>query len=75
MAYWLFQGNPKYYRVAEAIRDLNEMTWIVTRYARDIVAGNEALIWASGKDGGIYAMAEVTQPPQVIPIGLQERRY
>jgi len=72
MAYWLFQGNPKYYRVAEAIRDLNEMTWIVTRYARDIVAGDEALIWASGKDGGIYAMAEVTQPPRVIAEGAQE---
>jgi hypothetical protein len=25
MAYWLFQSNPKYYRILDAIQDLEQM--------------------------------------------------
>ena len=28
MAYWLFQGNPKYYRVIDGIRDFEQMPWL-----------------------------------------------
>ncbi|MBD1212311.1 MAG: EVE domain-containing protein, partial [Dolichospermum circinale Clear-D4] len=55
MAYWLFQGNPKYYRVLEAIKELKEIPWLVTRYAKDIAAGDGVIIWLSGSQGGIYA--------------------
>ena len=30
MAYWLFQGNPKYYRIMDGIRDFEQMLWSVT---------------------------------------------
>jgi hypothetical protein len=30
MAYWLFQGNPKYYRIMNGIRDFEQMLWSVT---------------------------------------------
>ncbi|WP_199306625.1 hypothetical protein [Anabaena sphaerica] len=36
MTYWLFQGNPKYYRIIDGIRDFEQMPWLVTRYAKDI---------------------------------------
>ncbi|MFN7515281.1 MAG: EVE domain-containing protein [Dolichospermum sp.] len=66
MAYWLFQGNPKYYRVLEAIKELKEIPWLVTRYAKDIAAGDGVIIWLSGSQGGIYATAEVIEPAQFL---------
>jgi len=28
MAYWLFQGNPKYYRILDGIRGFTQMPWL-----------------------------------------------
>ena len=66
MAFWLFQGNPQYYRVLDAIKELEQMPWLVTRYAKDIIPGDGVIIWISGKQGGIYATAEVIEPAQFI---------
>lgn len=75
MAYWLFQGNPKYYRVLDAIRDFDQMSWLVTRYAKDIAVGDGVLIWLAGKEAGIYALpkalgfaetAEVIEPARML---------
>lgn len=64
MAYWLFQGNPKYYRVLDAIRDLDTMPWRVTRYGAEMQSGDGVLVWLAGTDAGIYAIAEILEPPQ-----------
>ena len=74
MAYWLFQGNPKYYRVFDGIRDFEQMPWLVTRYGKDIAPGDGVLVWVSGKEAGIYAIAEVTEPAQVL-IKLPDCKY
>jgi predicted RNA-binding protein with PUA-like domain len=66
MAYWLFQGNPKYYRILDAIEALEEMPWLVTRYAKQIAVGDGVLVWMAGAESGIYAIAEITQPPQIL---------
>lgn len=66
MAYWLFQGNPKYYRVLDAIRDFGEMPWLVTRYAKEMKVGDEVLIWLAGADAGIYAMGQIQNEPQIL---------
>jgi predicted RNA-binding protein with PUA-like domain len=66
VAYWLFQGNPKYYRVIDAIRDFEQMPWLVTRYAKEIAVGDGVLIWLAGKDSGIYAIAEVIEPAKML---------
>lgn len=66
MAYWLFQSNPKYYRILDAIRDLEEMPWLVTRYRKQIAVGDGVLVWMSGEKAGIYAIAEIVSPPQVL---------
>lgn len=66
MAYWLFQGNPNYYRILEAIEALEEMPWLVTRYAKEIAVGDGVLVWMAGSDAGIYAIAEIVQPPQIL---------
>ena len=74
MTYWLFQGNPKYYRVIDGIRDFEQMPWLVTRYAKDIAPGDGVLVWVSGKEAGIYALAQVTEPAQVLS-QLPDRKY
>lgn len=74
MAYWLFQGNPKYYRIIDGIRDFEKMPWLVTRYAKDIALGDGVLVWVSGKEAGIYALAEVTEPAQVLS-KLPDQKY
>ncbi len=66
MAYWLFQGNPKYYRVIEALRDFEAMPWLVTRYAKDMSVGDGVLIWIAGADSGIYAVGQIEKPPAVL---------
>lgn len=60
MSYWLFQGNPKYYRILEAIRDLEQIPWLVTRYAKDIAVGDGVLVWVCGeKRGYMRSMCEI----------------
>lgn len=66
MTYWLFQGNPKYYRVIDAIQELETMPWLVTRYKEDIKTGDGVLIWVAGENAGIYAIAEILEPPAIL---------
>ncbi|MFN9173855.1 MAG: EVE domain-containing protein [Synechocystis sp.] len=67
MAYWLFQGNPKYYRILDALGDREELPWLVTRYAQEIQIGDGVLVWMAGADAGIYAIAEVVKAPEIYP--------
>lgn len=66
MAYWLFQANPTYYRILDAIRDLDTMPWLVTRYKSLIQPGDGVLIWVAGSNAGVYAIATVMHPPEVL---------
>ncbi|MBD2428114.1 EVE domain-containing protein [Phormidium sp. FACHB-1136] len=67
MAYWLFQGNPKYYRILDGIRDFTQMPWLVTRYAKEMQPGDGVLIWMAGPGAGIYAIAEIIDTPKPMP--------
>jgi predicted RNA-binding protein with PUA-like domain len=62
MAYWLFQGNPKYYRLDEAIADFSEMYWTMGRYGKEVAPGDGVLIWRAGAAAGIVAIAEILTP-------------
>ncbi|MCT7953531.1 EVE domain-containing protein [Ancylothrix sp. C2] len=48
MAHWLFQGNPKYYRLRDVIRDSEQMPWLVTRYSKGMAVGDAVLSWQAG---------------------------
>lgn len=64
MVSWLFQANPKYSQILEAIQKLDRIYWLVTRYTEEIAPGDRVLIWIAGKQAGIYALAEVEAAPQ-----------
>jgi predicted RNA-binding protein with PUA-like domain len=48
----------------DGIRDFEQMSWLVTRYTKDIVSGDGVLIWVSGEQAGIYAIAEIIESPK-----------
>jgi predicted RNA-binding protein with PUA-like domain len=64
MKSWLFQANPKYSQILEAIQERDGIYWLVTRYDKEIVPGDKVLIWIAGKQAGIYAIAEVAEAPK-----------
>lgn len=64
MVFWLFQANPKYSQILEAIQTLDGIYWLVTRYNKEISPGDRVLVWIAGKQAGIYAIAEVEEAPQ-----------
>ena len=58
---WLFQANPKYYRILEALQGLDQLAFLTNRYKDTIAVGDVVLLWMSGKHAGIYAQARVAE--------------
>jgi len=63
MSYWIFQADPKRYRLLDALAELDEILWEVNQHAREIHTGDSVLIWQAGANAGIYALAEVASEP------------
>ena len=62
---WIFQGNPKYYDVIGAVEALDEITWAVNQYPKQIKKDDKAYIWVSGSDGGIIASGTILCDPEM----------
>lgn len=62
---WIFQGNPKYYDVIGAVESLNELTWAVNQYQKQIKHGDKAYVWLSGAEGGIIASGTILCDPEL----------
>jgi predicted RNA-binding protein with PUA-like domain len=59
--HWLLQGNPKRYRVLDAIEDSAPLAnWSVGRYRDEFQAGDDIVLWISGKEAGVYGFGRVT---------------
>lgn len=56
---WIFQANPKYFYIFEALQKVDRITFRVTRHRERIAAGDETFLWISGKQAGIYAKAHI----------------
>jgi hypothetical protein len=75
---WIFQANPTRFDILNALADpkvTSGFHWHVQRYRREIKPGDTALIWLSGRDGGIYAIAEVVSEPHLLFEPSYESRY
>lgn len=66
MSYWLFQGNPNYYRLIEGIREHERLSWSVSRCGEQMIMGEGVLIWLSAPSPGIYAIAQIVEPPEIL---------
>ena len=47
MSSWIFQGRPATFRVDDAIRDLDRITWAVRKYHARMRPGDTVFIWKS----------------------------
>ena len=60
--YWVFQANPVYYRVIDALKDGALKTWTVTAHKDEIAIGDKVILWVTGENPGCYALCKVTSP-------------
>lgn len=58
--YWIFQGNPDLYDISGAIQNGQLTNWSVKAHKSKITEGDKVIIWATGKESGVYALAEVS---------------
>ena len=52
-----------------------EKHWFVNQYKNEISIGDIGLIWLSGREGGIYAVAEITSNPEILVASEKEEKY
>lgn len=65
MAYWIFQANPKKYRLVDALTQLDDIHWQVNQHVSEIHPGDGVLIWKAGDNAGVYAVGEVQSEPSM----------
>jgi len=75
---WIFQGNPNRYDILNALNDKeigNTIHWLVKQNRNNIHKGHIVLIWMSGKESGIYAVARVECEPSLMNENQPEKKY
>ncbi len=75
---WIFQANPNIYDVMNALDDDeigNLMHWTVNQNAKKIHKGHLVLLWMSGPEAGIYALARVESEPGFMKEIPSEKKY
>ncbi|MFK7933381.1 MAG: McrB family protein [Saprospiraceae bacterium] len=63
MNYWIFQTNPKIFRLQDALRVGAVETFSVTAHKKKITAGDKIILWEAGKQAGVYGLATVLAQP------------
>jgi len=75
---WIFQANPNRYDILNALADDDigtEKHWLVNQHKNEILKGDIGLIWLSGREGGIYAVVEITSNPEMLIATEKEEKY
>lgn len=75
---WIFQANPNRYDILNALADDGigiEKHWLVNQHKNEIIKGHIGLIWLSGREGGIYAVTEITSNPEFLIAPEKEEKY
>lgn len=72
---WLFQSNPVLYDLRGALRTLKEQVWSLSRYAKEVRAGDRVYLWEAGRDGGIAGVAEIAEPARLQAEPLEQHPF
>jgi len=74
---WVFQANPNRFDIFNALSDpeVQRHRWQVNQNINKIKKGDIALIWMSGKEAGIYAVAEIASDPSIMGEPPTEEKY
>lgn len=76
--YWIFQANPKTFRIFDWWDDHPNdqiINWSVRQYGDEIKKGDFVILWLSGTQSGIYAIAEVITNPYSKSYSNEEKKY
>lgn len=60
---WIFQANPDYYDIVEALKHLQKFCWTVNQHKTKVHAGDRVFLWVSGKQAGVIAMGTILSDP------------
>jgi len=79
MESWLFQANPKLYRVRLALHHFKRTsrltTWLVSAHKARIRAGDEVFFWEAGPQAGLVGWGEIQTEPAKIPLEEEELQF
>ncbi len=65
MSFWIFKCDPKRYRLSDRMADPNPtISWLVTRYKKQITAGDIVFLMETGRKRSIRATMRVDVGPQ-----------
>ncbi|MEM6967197.1 MAG: AAA family ATPase [Bacteroidota bacterium] len=73
--YWLFQNNPKKFRLREALQQEALKTFAVKAHKERIKKGDKVIIWQTGRDAGCYALATVISDVEKDDVEMEEVPY
>ncbi|NRB53885.1 MAG: EVE domain-containing protein [Saprospiraceae bacterium] len=74
-AYWLFQAHPKKLHLVDALRANALHSFWVKAHKDKIHAGDKVILWQTGKNSGVYALATVRSEPIAVELGEEERKF
>ena len=72
---WIFQANPLYFNITEAVEKLTSMSWLISRYKERIGPGDHLYLWRCGDDAGIVATGTVLSEPAPLPENEEEQAF
>lgn len=73
--YWIFQANPKVFRLKNALRYEVLQTFAVTSHKKKVQIGDKIILWQTGKGAGVYGLASITSEVMEIDISEEEAHY
>lgn len=65
--YWFFQANPNYYKIFDALQDNVLNQWQVNQFKKEIKENDKVILWVTGENAGVYALATITSPVSKLP--------
>ena len=58
--YWIFQANPKIWKIEDALKNNEVGTWSVAAHKEKMGTGDKFILYITGNNSGIYATGEVS---------------
>jgi len=73
--YWIFQGNPKYYNIEEALKSNSIKSWTVKSHKNSIKVGDKVILWVMGEKSGCYALCSVNSEVSLRKEDISELKF
>lgn len=72
---WIFQANPKVFRIKEALQHIARLRWTIRKYPDKIKQGDRVFFWMSGAEAGCLGRGVIRTDPQEMEELPEERQF